>query len=85
MHIFGDRYKKLSLKELNEQEKNNILSTYFDVELEFMIGELYKKIINQVNHKTKKDKQIMFMARVYAILIKEKNNRNNKKLEKNFE
>lgn len=85
MDIFDDRYKKLSLKELNEQEKNNILSTYSDTELEFIISELYKKIINQVNHKTKKDKQIMCMARVYAVLIKEKNNRNNKKLEKNFE
>ena len=85
MNIFDDRYKKLSLKELNEQEKNNILSTYSDIELEFIISELYKKIINQVNHKTKKDKQIMCMARVYAILIKEKNNIKNKKLEKNFE
>ena len=45
MNIFDDRYKKLSLKELNEQEKNNILSTYSDTELEFIISELYKKII----------------------------------------
>lgn len=43
MDIFDDRYKKLSLKELNEQEKNNILSTYSDTELEFIISELYKK------------------------------------------
>lgn len=54
MNIFDDRYKKLSLKELNEQEKNNILSTYSDIELEFTIGELYSKIIKQVNHKKKR-------------------------------
>lgn len=85
MNIFDDRYKRLSLKDISEIEKNNILSTYSDVELEFMINKIYKKIIEQVKHKTKKDKEIMNLARVYAILIKEKNNRNNKKLEKKFE
>lgn len=79
--MFDYRYNILSRKDLSEEDKSSILSIYTSEEIDNLISSIYDEIISEATHKNKNDKELMSLARVYSILIKENKKRKIKKLE----